>query len=85
MIRFLVMVTFGVPATIWYATRIAWAVYRKADNAACVCAEVPRTWARLLLPIPGVRVEVGAAAYIRPAAPPVPPPAKGVERSHRPP
>ena len=65
------MVTLGVPATIWYATRIAWAVYRKADNAACVCAEVPRTWARLLLRVAGVSIEVEAAENIDPTAPQV--------------
>ena len=71
MIRFMAMVTLGVPATIWYATRIAWAVYRKADNAACVCAEVPRTWARLLLRVAGVSIEVEAADNIDPTAPQV--------------
>jgi len=65
------MVALGVPATIWYATRIAWAVYRKAENAACVCAEVPRTWARLLLRIGGVRVEVEAVENIDASAPQV--------------
>jgi len=71
LIRFMAMVTLGVPATIWYATRIAWAVYRKADNAACVCAEVPRTWARLLLRVAGVSIEVEAADNIDPTAPQV--------------
>jgi 1-acyl-sn-glycerol-3-phosphate acyltransferase len=71
LIRFMAMVTLGVPATIWYATRIAWAVYRKADNAACVCAEVPRTWARLLLRVAGVSIEVEAAENIDPTAPQV--------------
>jgi 1-acyl-sn-glycerol-3-phosphate acyltransferase len=71
LIRFMAMVTLGVPATIWYATRIAWAVYRKADNAACVCAEVPRTWARLLLRVAGVSIEVEAAEDIDPTAPQV--------------
>ena len=65
------LLVLGVPATIWYATRIAWAVYRKPTNAACVCTEVPRTWSRLLLRIAGVRVEVEAAENIDPAAPQV--------------
>ena len=71
MIRLLLLVALGVPATIWYATRIAWAVYRKAANADCVCAEVPRTWSLLLLRIAGVRVEVEAGENIDPAAPQV--------------
>jgi 1-acyl-sn-glycerol-3-phosphate acyltransferase len=71
LIRLLVLLVLGVPATIWYATRIAWAVYRKATNADCVCTEVPRTWSRLLLRIAGVRVEVEAAENIDPAAPQV--------------
>ena len=71
MIRLLALVALGIPATIWYATRIAWAVYRKAENADRVCAEVPRTWSRLLLRIAGVRVEVEAAENIDLAAPQV--------------
>lgn len=71
MIRLLALLALGIPATIWYATRIVWAVYRNAANADCVCAEVPRTWSRLMLRIAGVRVEVEAAENIHSAAPQV--------------
>ncbi len=64
MIRLLALLALGIPATIWYATRIAWAVYRSAPNRDCVCAEVPRAWSRLLLRIAGVRVEIEAAHNI---------------------
>ena len=67
MIRLLALLVLGVPATIWNATRIAWAVYRKAANADCVCAEVPRAWSRLMLRIAGVRVEIEAAHNIDPS------------------
>ena len=55
MIRFMAFVVLGIPATIWYVSRIAWAVSRGSENAACVCAEVPRAWSRVLLRIAGVR------------------------------
>ncbi len=71
MIRLIALLTLGIPTTIWYSTRIAWAVYRNASDVDCVCAEVPRAWARLMLRIAGVRVEVEAAENIDSAAPQV--------------
>ena len=69
MIRLIALLTLGIPTTIWYSLRIAWAVYRNAPNVDCVCAEVPRAWARRMLRIAGVRVEVEAAENIDSAAP----------------
>lgn len=71
MIRLIALLTLGIPTTIWYCMRIAWAVYRKAPDADCVCAEVPRAWARRMLRIAGVRVEVEAAENIDATAPQV--------------
>jgi len=70
-IRFMAMVVLGIPATIWYASRIAWAVSRGSENADCVCAEVPRAWSRVLLRIAGVRVELEAEERIDVGAPQV--------------
>ena len=71
MIRLLGLLAFGIPATIWYATWIAWAVYRNAANADRVCAEVPRAWSRLMLRIAGVCVEIEAAENIDSGTPQV--------------
>ena len=71
MIRFLALLVLGIPATIWYATRIAWAVSRHAANADRVCAEVPRAWSRFLLRVAGVRVEIEGAERIDIEAPQV--------------
>lgn len=71
MIRLIALLTLGIPTTIWYSLRIAWAVYRDAPNVGCVCAEVPRAWARRMLRIAGVRVEVEAAENIDSDAPQV--------------
>jgi 1-acyl-sn-glycerol-3-phosphate acyltransferase len=55
-IRFLVVTAVAVPATIWYVSRILWAVYRNAPDQRCVCDWVPKKWAQVLLRAAGVRV-----------------------------
>ena len=45
-----------VPATIWYASKIAWSVYRRSAEIGCRCEEAARAWASLVLRVAGVRV-----------------------------
>ena len=56
MIRLVLVTIVVIPATIWYAVRMVWAVGRKRPNAACVCDEAPRKWASVLLWWSGVDV-----------------------------
>ena len=69
MIRFLMVTIVAVPATIWYVSRILWAVYRNAPNQECVCDWVPKKWARVLLRAAGVRVVLENAERIDPDVP----------------
>jgi 1-acyl-sn-glycerol-3-phosphate acyltransferase len=70
-IRFLWVTAVAVPATIWYVSRILWAVYRNAPNKRCVCDWVPKKWARVLLRAAGVRVVLENANTIDPDVPQV--------------
>jgi len=67
-IRLLLMGVLVAPVTTWYVARILWAVYRNAPNQDCVCEWVPRKWARVLLRISGVRIEVENGGVIDPDA-----------------
>jgi 1-acyl-sn-glycerol-3-phosphate acyltransferase len=69
MIRFLVVLVVAVPATIWYVSRILWAVYRNAPDQRCVCDWVPKKWAQVLLRAAGVHVVLENEGAIDPDAP----------------
>jgi 1-acyl-sn-glycerol-3-phosphate acyltransferase len=56
MIRLVIVTLWAVPATIFHVLRILWSVYRGAPDAPCVCEGVPKTWARQILRVAGVRV-----------------------------
>ncbi len=71
MIRSLIVLLVAVPGTIWYTIRIVWAVYRNAPNARCVCEEVPRKWAALLLRAAGVKVVLENESVLDDEAPQV--------------
>ena len=58
MIRFLLVIIAVVPATVYYAIRTGWGVYRGGDKAKCVCEYVPRAWSKFMLRVAGVRVEL---------------------------
>lgn len=71
MIGLLKMVLVGVPATIWYASRVILAVRWGRPNAAALCDELPRKWARLLLRATRVRVRLENVDAIDPERPQV--------------
>ena len=58
-----------VPATVFYGSRMLWAVARKSPSVACLCGKMPRSWARFLLWISGVKVEVENVDVIDPDRP----------------
>ena len=45
MIRLFLVSIVIVPATIWYASKIAWSVYRRSADIGCRCEEAARAWA----------------------------------------
>ena len=60
-----------VPATIWYASKIAWSVYRRSTDLGCRCEEAARAWASLVLRVAGVRVILENKAVIDSSLPQV--------------
>ena len=60
-----------VPATIWYASKIAWSVYRRSTDLGCRCEEDARAWASLVLKVAGVRVILENKAVIDSSLPQV--------------
>lgn len=68
-IRLLVVMVVIVPATLWYALRMIWAVSLSRPNAACVCDGAPRKWALLLLRVSGARVVLENEGAIDPTRP----------------
>jgi 1-acyl-sn-glycerol-3-phosphate acyltransferase len=58
-----------VPATLFYGSRMLWAVARKSPDVSCLCDEMPRRWARFLLRLSGVKVEVENVDVIDPDKP----------------
>ena len=60
-----------VPATIWYASKIAWSVYRRSTDLGCRCEEAARAWASLVLKVAGVRVILENKAVIDSSLPQV--------------
>ena len=58
-----------VPATLFYGSRMLWAVARKSPNVSCFCDAMPRRWARFLLRLSGVKVEVENVGVIDPDRP----------------
>ncbi|MEC7386247.1 MAG: hypothetical protein VYD22_00955, partial [Gemmatimonadota bacterium] len=60
-----------VPATIWYASKIAWSVYRHSTDLGCRCEEAARAWASLVLRVAGVRVILENKAVIDSSLPQV--------------
>ena len=68
----LFLVSIGiVPATIWYASKIAWSVYRRSTDLGCRCEEDARAWASLVLKVAGVRVILENKAVIDSSVPQV--------------
>jgi len=61
----------GIPATIWYGTRILWNVRKGGERARCACEELPRRWAQTMCRGAGVRVELENADVIDPDRPQV--------------
>lgn len=61
----------ALPLTAWYALRIRWASFRKAPNAAALCEELPRRWARRLLEAARVEVRMLGQRVIDPGVPQV--------------
>ena len=60
-----------VPLTVWYATRILWASFRDSPTRARLCEELPRRWARRILALARVEVELSGTEVIDPSAPQV--------------
>jgi 1-acyl-sn-glycerol-3-phosphate acyltransferase len=58
-----------VPATLFYGSRMLWAVARKSPDVSCLCDAMPRRWARFLLRLSGVKVEVENVDVIDPDKP----------------
>ncbi len=58
MIRLIMVALFIIPATVWHGVFMMWAVHRKSPNASCICNERPRRWARTILRLSGVKVEL---------------------------
>ncbi len=71
MIGFLRVALLGIPVTIWYASRIVWASWRRSAKLPSICDWVPRTWARILVRLAGVRVELENPERIDPHRPQV--------------
>jgi len=69
--RLLVVALLGAPATIYYAVRIVWGVYRNAEDPSCVCDDLPRRWAAFMLRAAGVSVELEDEHHIDPTVPQV--------------
>jgi 1-acyl-sn-glycerol-3-phosphate acyltransferase len=70
-IGFLRFALVAIPATIWYASQVVWASWRKSEKLPSVCEWVPRTWSKLLLRTAGVRVVLENAEVIDPERPQV--------------
>ena len=71
MTRLLFVAVVIVPATLWYAAKIGWAVFRGGPRAGCVCDSAPRAWARWILRAAGVTVELENEELIDPDRPQV--------------
>ena len=71
MIRLFLVSIVIVPATIWYASKIAWSVYRRSADIGCRCEEAARAWASLVLRVAGVRVILEDEAVIDSSLPQV--------------
>ncbi|MGD8322322.1 MAG: lysophospholipid acyltransferase family protein [Gemmatimonadota bacterium] len=71
MIGLLRVALVAVPLTLWQASRIIWASFRKSPRLPCMCEEIPRAWARALLRAAGTRVELEGEEQIDPDRPQV--------------
>ena len=71
MIRLFLVSIVIVPATIWYASKIAWSVYRRSTDLGCRCEEAARAWASLVLKVAGVHVILENKAVIDSSLPQV--------------
>ena len=71
MIRLFLVSIVIVPATIWYASKIAWSVYRRSADIGCRCEGAARAWASLVLRVAGVRVILENEAVIDSSVPQV--------------
>ena len=71
MLRLVLVFLVIVPATIWHGLRMIVAVLRGSSRASCICAEAPRTWARLLLRCSGADVVLENVEVIDPERPQV--------------
>lgn len=69
MIRLLLVLIVIVPATIWHAVRILWAIATKSSRLPCVCEDVPRKWSGLILRVSGVKVILENEEVIDPESP----------------
>ena len=71
MIRLAVVLIVIVPATVWYAARIAWHARRGRPGAAERCERLARRWAALILRAAGAEVVLRNASAIDPDRPQV--------------
>lgn len=69
MIGLLRVALVAIPATVWYASLILWAAFRRSAKLECRCEEIPRRWSRLLLRVAGARVVLEDAHRIDPDRP----------------
>lgn len=69
MLRLVIVAIVIIPATVWHGMRMIWAAYRKSPKASCICDQAPRTWARLILRLSGVTVELENVEIIDPEQP----------------
>lgn len=71
MLRLLIVLLVIIPSTIWGASRMLWAAWRKDPSLSCICDSIPRRWARMLLRVSGVNVVIENGAMIDPERPQV--------------
>ena len=66
MLRLLLVIAGIIPATFWYGAKMIFAVLLQSPSVPCVCDEAPRSWARIILRLSGVRVVLENAEVIDP-------------------
>lgn len=59
----------AIPVTVWLASRIMWAAFRKSAELPCHCEEIPRRWAQILLRAARTRVVLENEEHIDPRRP----------------
>lgn len=71
MIGLLRVALVAIPGTVWYASLILWAAFRRSAKLACRCEEIPRKWSRMILRAAKTRVVLENAERIDPERPQV--------------